>query len=85
VETHLTIPHKLPAVARSRYRVPAPFVMVVPLPPEFPREVNVGAKVWVNFVLSLDQSRARLRLEHEGAPLIDLSGPRTRIGTAPAG
>jgi hypothetical protein len=47
----------------GRYRFRRPVVTLVKLPPQWPTAPNIGTQVLANFVFSLDQERARVRLE----------------------
>jgi hypothetical protein len=49
----------------GRYVFPRPTVSIRPLPPGFPTEPIVGARVLSQFVVTLDQQNARLRLARD--------------------
>jgi hypothetical protein len=70
-------------IAIGRYRFPSPEASVRALPPGFPDEPIVGARVLNNFVVTLDQRNRRLRLSRDGSNVIDagrlcgrIRGPR---------
>lgn len=63
-------------VALGKYLIPQPFVEIRSLPPGFPQNPLIGARVLSNFVLSLDQPRARLRLLRAGGDTLLLPVPR---------
>jgi Aspartyl protease len=55
----------------GRYVFPSPMVAVRPLPPGFPTEPLIGARVLSQFVVTLDQRNGRLRLQREStAPIV---------------
>jgi hypothetical protein len=56
----------------GRYTFPRPMITVRELPPGFPTGPLIGAAVLQNFVVSLDQRTARLRLEHPGSTVVQL-------------
>jgi hypothetical protein len=62
----------------GRYSFPRPFVRVVPLPPDYPRQVNLGSGLLRNFAVTLDQVRGRLRLARQGSLVIALPEPARR-------
>lgn len=69
-------------VAIGRYTFPSPVLSVLEMPPDFPRRPNVGAGILRNFVVSIDQRHARLRLARGGSPVVPLPTPAGR-GAAP--
>jgi hypothetical protein len=71
-------------VTVGRYTFPHPPVSVRPLPPGFPTEPLVGARVLSNFTITLDQQNARLRLERANADPIVLADPAARPPAAAA-
>ncbi|HEX6976223.1 MAG TPA: aspartyl protease family protein [Vicinamibacterales bacterium] len=62
-------------VTIGRYTFPKPTVSIRPLPPGFPTEAIVGTRVLSQFVLTLDQRNARLRLTRDGSDTIVLDEP----------
>jgi hypothetical protein len=62
----------------GRYVFPRPMVSVRPLPPGFPTEPLVGARVLSQFAITLDQRNARLRLTRASADPIVLEEPARR-------
>jgi hypothetical protein len=56
----------------GRYTFPTPFMDVMQLPPEFPSRPNIGTRLLDNFVVSIDQRHARLRLVRTGDPVVRL-------------
>ncbi len=60
----------------GRYVIPQPFVEIRALPPGFPQVPLIGARVLSNFVVSLDQRTARLRLVHAAGDTVALPVPR---------
>jgi hypothetical protein len=65
-------------VVIGRYSFPSPFVRVVPLPPDYPRQVNLGSGLLQNFAVTLDQVHGRLRLARLASPVIRLPEPARR-------
>ncbi|HEX3928785.1 MAG TPA: retropepsin-like aspartic protease [Gemmatimonadales bacterium] len=68
-------------IAIGRYTFPTPFLIGVPLPPDFPGRPNIGTRVFENFVVTLDQRHGRLRLAREGSTTIALPVPRRSGGS----
>jgi hypothetical protein len=68
----------------GRYVFPKPFLTVRPLPAGFPTGPIIGDVVLRNFVVTLDQQHARLRLAKTGSTTIDLGTPARTTTTAPA-
>lgn len=70
----------------GRYTVSAPSVAVRPLPPGFPTEPVLGSRLLRNFVVTLDQRNARLKLERsaEGAITLEEAPPAASPQTAAA-
>jgi hypothetical protein len=64
------------------YRFPTPFIDVIQLPPDFPRQPNIGSGLLSHFVVTLDQRHGLLRLEHAGSPDIELPRPVRRPATS---
>ena len=56
----------------GRYTFPKPTVTIRPLPPGFPTEAIVGARVLSQFTVTLDQRNARLRLVRDGSATVAL-------------
>ena len=72
------------------YTFPDPVLSVRELPPGFPEGPLVGSRVLQNFVVSLDQRKARIRLARTGSSTIELrslramaSTPATTMATQP--
>ena len=75
---------KMKGAARiGAYTFPDPVLSVRELPPGFPEGPLVGSRVLQNFVLSLDQRKARVRLTRTGSATIELRNMREMAG-APA-
>jgi hypothetical protein len=72
-------------IAIGRYVFPRPMATVRPLPPGFPTEPLIGGRVLSQFVVTLDQRNARLRLDRAGAEPIVLEEPGPRPMAAAAG
>jgi CheY-like chemotaxis protein len=64
------------------YTIPRPYLSIVPLPPIYPRQPNLGSALLRNFVVTLDQERGRVRLAHSGSPVIELPAPHARMHSA---
>ena len=62
-------------VTIGRYSFANPTVTIRPLPPGFPTEAIVGARVLSQFTVTLDQKNARLRLARPGPDAITLEEP----------
>ena len=58
------------------YTFPNPVLSVREMPPGFPEGPLVGSRVLRNFVLTLDQRKARLRLARTGSATIELGSMR---------
>jgi hypothetical protein len=69
----------------GRYTFPTPFMDVMQLPPEFPNRPNIGTHLLDNFVVSIDQRHARLRLSRAGDPVVRLPEPERGRGPPPSG
>jgi Aspartyl protease len=65
-------------VRLGRYSFTRPTITSRSLPPGFPPEPIVGDVILRNFVVSLDQKNARLRLERAGSTTIELPTPQPR-------
>ena len=76
------------AVGIGVYTFPSPLAEVRPLPAGFPQDPLVGTQVLQNFVLTLDQKNARVRLLHDGSNSITLPRrelpPPSSQGAAPS-
>ncbi len=59
----------------GRYTFPKPTVTIRALPPGFPTEAIVGARILSLFTVTLDQRNARLRLARDGSDTIVLDDP----------
>lgn len=64
------------------YTFPRPPLSVRELPPGFPEGPLVGSRVLRNFVVSLDQRRARLRLTRNDTSPIELAGARDAMAAS---
>jgi hypothetical protein len=67
----------------GRFRFPTPTITVRALPPGFPTEAIVGARVLSQFTVTLDQRNARLRLVREGPDTVTLEEPASRPAVRP--
>jgi hypothetical protein len=67
-------------VGVGRYRVAAPFLNVLELPPDYPRRANLGSGFLAFFRVSLDQRHARLRLERADSSITLPESARGRRG-----
>jgi hypothetical protein len=68
---------KLKGAARiGAYTFADPVLSMRELPPGFPEGPLVGSRVLENFVMSLDQRKARIRLARTGSTMIELRGMR---------
>lgn len=65
-------------VRLGRYSFTRPTITSRSLPPGFPEEPIVGDVILRNFVVSLDQRNARLRLDRTGSTSIELPTPQSR-------
>jgi hypothetical protein len=65
-------------VALGQYRITNPFLTLHQLPPDFPSEPRIGAVALKNFVLTLDQRHARVRLTRDGPDRFALPAPQRR-------
>jgi hypothetical protein len=54
------------------------YVTVTQLPPQFPSAINIGTGILDNFVLTLDQQHARIRLARSGTAPIVVPPPKPR-------
>jgi hypothetical protein len=63
----------------GRYVFPTPMGTVRPLPPGFPSEPLIGARVLNQFVVTLDQRNARVRLARDAAGPIVLDEPTATV------
>ena len=76
---------KMKGAARlGAYTFPDPVLSVRELPPGFPEGPLVGSRVLQNFVLSLDQRTARIRLARTGLTKIELRSMREMAGASAA-
>ena len=66
------------------YTFPDPVLSMRELPPGFPQGPLVGSRVLRNFVMSLDQRNARLRLTRTGSSTIEIGSMRGTTATATA-
>jgi hypothetical protein len=65
------------------YTFPDPVLSVRDLPPGFPEGPLVGSRVLQNFVMSLDQRKARIHLARTGSSTIELRSMRETAAASP--